>query len=68
MTKIAILCLVIITITCSHVLKHFDRDISHIRDHLKSGDTSRVFSTFMKMLFQTKMIYEELDIIHPKII
>lgn len=50
-----------------HALKHFDLDIEKVKEYHAKGDTSRVFSIFMKLLVQTKLIYQELDIIHPHI-
>jgi hypothetical protein len=51
--------------TAMHVLKHFDQDIMRIKEYYAEGDTSRVFSIFMKMLIQTKSLYKELNIPHP---
>jgi hypothetical protein len=53
--------------TAMHVLKHFDQDIMRIKEYYAEGDTSRVFSIFMKMLIQTKSLYKELNIPHPEI-
>jgi hypothetical protein len=50
-----------------HVLHHFERDIAAIKTFYRSGETSKVYSIFMKMLIQTKTLYEELDIVHPHI-
>lgn len=46
--------------TSMHLLKHFEQDIVKIKEFHAKGDTSRVFSIFMKLLVQTKMIYKEL--------
>jgi hypothetical protein len=51
----------------THILHHFERDIASIKTNYVSGETSKVYSTFMKMLIQTKTLYEELDIHHPHI-
>jgi len=64
--KILAICLLITLISGFHMLKHFDKDIERIKTHFKAGDTSGVFSVFMKMLFQTQTLYKELDILHPK--
>lgn len=50
-----------------HVLRHFEHDVSKIREHFHKGDTSRVFSIFMKMLYHTTSLYKELNINHPHI-
>ena len=63
--KIATLFLFITLISGFHLLKHFDKDVERIKNHHIAGDTSRVFSTFMKMLFHTQTLYKELDILHP---
>ena len=42
----------------SHVLHHFSEHIEQIKTHTLSGDTSRVFSIVMKMLLQTKTLYD----------
>ena len=64
--KIVLLCLFALAMS-THVLHHFEKDITAIKSYYKSGETSKVYSIFMKMLVQSKTLYEELDIIHPKI-
>lgn len=64
--KIVLLCLLALAMG-THVLQHFEKDITAIKGYYSSGETSKVYSIFMKMLVQSKTLYEELDIIHPKI-
>ena len=61
-------CLALISLISGfHVLKHFNKDIDAIKHHFKEGDTSKVFSTFMKMLYHTRTLYDEMKIPHPKL-
>ena len=65
MYKVLTLCLFLVFLNAFHVLNHFHRDIHHIQLTYHRGDTSQVFSIFMKMLLQTKTLSDELQFQHP---
>jgi hypothetical protein len=63
--KLATFLLLVAAVSGMHVLKHFDEDIARLKGHYQEGDTSRVFSIFMKMLLHTSTLYQELKLPHP---
>lgn len=66
--QLKLLLILLLAVTLSaNVLKHFERDIAAIKIHYSAGETSKVYSIFMKMLLQTKTLYEELEILHPHV-
>ncbi len=66
MIKLILLCMLALAMG-THVLHHFEKDIAAVKTYYQSGETSKVFSIFMKMLIQTQTLYSELDIQHPNI-
>lgn len=67
MNRVLLVCLLIVGLSCSHLLQNFHQDISELRQHHHAGDTSRVFSILMKLFVQTKMLYTDIGIPEPHV-
>ena len=65
--KILLCCILLSLASGFHVLRHFDKDIVNIKQHLKEGHTSGVFSLLMKMLVHTRTLYQEMKIPLPEV-
>jgi hypothetical protein len=59
-TAIFIFAALLLSVSAIHVLPHFNKDVSVIQDLYRQGHTSKVFSTFMKMLVHTRTLQQEL--------